>query len=42
MYFTTDFDATKASVQILAVLEPAVPGTGHGRAIEAANAGQAR
>jgi hypothetical protein len=33
MYFTTDFEAAKASVQMLAKLEPELAVTGHGRAM---------
>jgi glyoxylase-like metal-dependent hydrolase (beta-lactamase superfamily II) len=34
MYFTTDFDAAKRSVQMLAKLEPELVVTGHGRAMQ--------
>ena len=34
MYFTTDFEAAKRSVQMLAKLEPELAVTGHGRAMQ--------
>jgi hypothetical protein len=34
MYFTTDFEAAKESVQKLANLEPELAVTGHGRAMQ--------
>jgi hypothetical protein len=39
MYFTTDFDATKASVQMLAVLEPGYRGPATHVQLRAGNAG---
>jgi hypothetical protein len=34
IYFTTDFEAAKGSVQTLANLEPELAVTGHGRAMQ--------
>ena len=34
MYFTTEFEAAKRSVQMLAKLEPELAVTGHGRATQ--------
>jgi hypothetical protein len=39
MYFTTDFEAAKGSVQMLANLEPELAVTGHGRAMQGQECG---